>query len=105
MKILFDQGVPLPLRQYLSEHSITTAYEKEWSELSNGDLLIKAKRDEYDLLITTDQNLQYQQNLSNRDIAIIVLLTTSWPQIRLHIEKIRSATNSTSPGSFTEISC
>ncbi len=78
MKILFDQGTPVPLRRYLSGHTVDTAYERGWSELSNGDLLTTAESENYDLLITTDQNLRYQQNFVGRQIAIVVLLSTSW---------------------------
>lgn len=60
MKILFDQGTPAPLRRHLAGHSIDIAYERRWSNLSNGDLLEAAERDGYQLLITTDQNLRYQ---------------------------------------------
>jgi len=77
MKILFDQGTPVPLRQYLTGHSVTTAYEEGWSNLSNGDLLKFAEDNGYQLLVTTDRNLRYQQNLSDRQIVIVVLLSTS----------------------------
>ena len=77
MKILFDQGTPAPLRPYLAGHSVDTAYERGWSNLSNGNLLDAMERDGYQLLITTDQNLRYQQNLADRKLAIIVLLSTS----------------------------
>ena len=61
MKILFDQGAPAPLRRYLVGHSVDTAYERGWSDLRNGDLLARAEMDGYELLITTDQNMRYQQ--------------------------------------------
>jgi hypothetical protein len=77
MRILFDQGTPVPLRQYLTEHVVTTAYEEGWSNLSNGDLLKSAEDKGYQILVTTDRNLRYQQNLSDRQIAIVVLLSTS----------------------------
>ena len=64
MKILFDQGTPAPLRRYLAGHSVDTAYERGWSDLRNGDLLTEAEINGYDLLITTDQNMRYQQNLA-----------------------------------------
>ena len=57
MKILFDQGTPVPLRKYLIDHSVTTAYEEGWSNLLNGDLLKAAESQGYQILITTDQNL------------------------------------------------
>ncbi len=87
MRILFDQGTLVPLRQYLIEHSVTTAYEEGWSNLSNGDLLKSAEDKGYQIFVTTDRNLRYQQNLSDRQIAIVVLLSTSWPKIRTQTEK------------------
>ena len=60
MKLLFDQGTPVPLRRHLPEHSVATAYEAGWSGLSNGDLLTAAENAGYQILVTTDQNLRYQ---------------------------------------------
>jgi hypothetical protein len=99
VKILFDQGTPAPLRRELSKHTVTTAFEKGWSTLSNGDLLAKAEQ-EFDLLVTTDQNLQYQQNLAGRKIAILILPTTSWPSIRLHAIEIAAAIDRIKPGDY-----
>ena len=78
MRILFDQGVPAPLRDYLPGHEIRTAYELGWSALRNGELLSRAEA-QFDALITTDRNLKSQQNLSGLRIAILVLPTTSCP--------------------------
>lgn len=103
MKILLDQGVPAPLNRYLVGHSVDTAYKQGWSKLSNGDLLNAAEGAGYDLFITTDQNLRSQQNLSERQIAIVVLLSTSWPRIQLQVAKIGEIVDSISPGSYTEI--
>jgi hypothetical protein len=74
MRILFDHGTPAPLRRALTAHSVSTAYEMGWTELDNGALL-QAAEAEFDVLITTDQNLRYQQNLSGRRLAILVLPT------------------------------
>ena len=104
MKILFDQGTPAPLRRYLSGHAIDTAYEKGWSELSNGDLLSKAEQDGYEILITTDRNLRYQQNLADRQITIVVLLSTSWPRIQQHTDRIQAQVEAIQPGEYHEIS-
>ena len=103
MKILFDQGTPVPLRRYLVLHSDATAYEQGWSSLSNGDLLATAEAAGYDLLITTDQNLRYQQNLRERRIAIIVLRSTSWPRIRMQVEQIVEMVDTIGAGDYTEI--
>jgi predicted nuclease of predicted toxin-antitoxin system len=103
MKILFDQGTPVPLRRHLTEHVVDTAFERGWSNLENGELLDAAERDGYGLLITTDQNLKYQQNLGGRQLAILVLLSTSWPRIQLRIDDIQAAVDGIGPGDYTEI--
>jgi len=103
MKILFDQGTPLPLKGFLSEHTVDTTYECGWSTLQNGELLAAAENAGYELLITTDRNMKYQQNLSERVIAILVLLSTSWPRIQEKIEPIRSAIGLLSTGDYIEV--
>jgi len=103
MKILFDQGTPVPLRRYLTGHSVDTAYERGWSELRNGDLLERAERDGYELLITTDQNLKHQQNLGQSRLGILVLLSTSWPRIQLRIDDVKAAVNRMRPGEYGEL--
>lgn len=80
-----------------------TAYEEGWATLSNGDLLTAAETHGYDLLVTTDRNLRYQQNLRNRRIAIVVLLSTSWPRIRQHTEMIQQVIDAMPSGSYVEI--
>jgi len=77
VRILFDQGTPVPLRDSLTQHEVSTTYERGWSKLRNGELLDGAEREGFELLITTDSNLRYQQNLSARRLAIVVLLSTS----------------------------
>jgi hypothetical protein len=99
VKILFDQGTPAPLRRTLPNHTVITAFEKGWANLSNGNLLREAER-EFDLLITTDKNLQYQQNLAGRKIAILVLPTTSWPAIQQHQAKVAAAVDCIKPGDY-----
>lgn len=104
MRILFDQGTPVPLRRHLHPHSVDTAAELGWSELSNGELIATAENQGYDLLITTDQNLRYQQNLSERSISILVLTTTSWPRINRGVDKVNSALALLKAADFIEIS-
>ena len=72
MRILFDQGVPLPLRGFLTGHQVETAFRMGWAELKNGDLLNQAET-KFDLVVTTDKNWKYQQRISGRRIAIVVL--------------------------------
>jgi predicted nuclease of predicted toxin-antitoxin system len=103
MKILFDQGTPVPLRRYLPGHTIDTAYERGWSELSNGDLLATAEQEGYEILVTTDRNLRYQQNLAERQISIAVLMSTSWPRIKPQTERIKAFIDAIKPGDYQEI--
>ena len=103
MKILFDQGTPAPLRRHLPDHGIDTAYERGWSDLSNGELLDTAEKDGYEVFITTDQNLKYQQKLTDRHLAIVVLLSTSWPRIRQRVEEIRTVVEGTRHGDYIEV--
>lgn len=103
MKVLFDQGTPVPLRDQLSEHEVATVYELGWSTLENGELLAQAEANAFDILVTTDQNLKYQQNLSNRKIGIVVLGSPSWPRIQQVISDIQAAVNTVSPGGYIEV--
>ena len=103
MRVLFDQGTPVPLRQALVGHIVSTAYELGWATLKNGELLRSAEEAGFDVLVTTDTNLKYQQNLAARKIAVVVLATTSWPRIRVVAESINSAVNSASIGSYVEV--
>ena len=102
MKILFDHGTPAPLRRQLAGHEIATAFEMGWAKLSNGDLLAAADK-AFDVFITTDQNLRYQQNLGGRRLAILVLPTTSWPEIQNYMNKVVDAVNALKPGDFIEL--
>lgn len=103
MRILFDQGVPVPLRRALVGHEVVTAYERGWSTLKNGELLAAAERDGFDLFITTDTNLKYQQTLTDRTLAILVLGTTSWPRIRKAADTVAAAVAEAKPGRYAEI--
>ena len=84
-------------------HIVETAYEKGWSTLKNGELLARAEAGGFDALITTDQNLRHQQNLTARKIGVIVLLTTNWPRIRNHTNLVVQAIDNLHPGSYEEI--
>ncbi len=103
MRILFDQGTPVPLRRFLSGHDVTTAYERGWSSVTNGDLIRLAEEEGFELLITTDTNLRYQQNLQGRSLTILVLTTTSWPRIRQATGSIVAAIRGAEAGSYREL--
>lgn len=102
MRILFDQGTPLPLGDWLADHEIETTWQRGWSELSNGDLLVAAERANFDLLVTTDQNLRYQQDLSQRRLAILVLMVANWPALEPHTPAIAAAVETMQPGKYAE---
>jgi hypothetical protein len=103
MRILFDQGTPVPLRDHLPGHTIETAYERGWDKLSNGELLAATEREGFELFITTDQNLRYQQNLTGRKVSILILPTTRWPEIRQNASAIATAVADMKPGDFREL--
>ena len=103
MKILFDQGTPRPLREHLHGHSVDTAAERGWSGLGNGELIEAAEQEGYEVFITTDQNMRYQQNLTDRRLAIVILLSTAWPYVQPRIEEIRNALEEIRPGELREV--
>jgi hypothetical protein len=96
-------GYPGALRQLLVGHDVSTAYECGWSTLKNGELLSAAELEGFEVLVTTDKNLRYQQNLASRSIAILVLGTTSWPRIQSAAEIVVAAVAAVSPGTYAEI--
>ena len=103
MRILVDQSVPVPLRRQLAGHSVDTAAERGWETLSNGDLPESAGAEGYELLVTTDQSLRYQQRLADRPFGIVVLMTTAWPDIQRGVEAIRDAIDATEAGELREV--
>jgi hypothetical protein len=102
VKILFDQGTPVPLRRLLKGHNVSTAHEMGWSTLDNGALLAAAES-EFNVLITTDQNLRHQQSLAGLQLAILVLPTTSWPKLRGHAKLIAAAIAGLKPSQVLEL--
>jgi hypothetical protein len=103
MIVLFDHGIPAPLRTFLKDHTVKDAKSQGWDTLGNGDLLDAAEAAGFDVLLTTDKNLRYQQNLAGRKIAIVVLGNAQWPVLRLHVESVGIALNAAAPGTYTEV--
>ena len=103
MRILFDQGTPVPARHYLSHHAVSISAELGWARLQNGDLLNTAERAGFDLLLTTDKNLRYQQNLKERTIAIVVIGHSQWPALKPHMRRVVEAVDAATPGSYAEV--
>ncbi len=103
MRILFDQGTPAPLRRHLDSHVVDTAAERSWSDLDNGDLIDSAEQAGYEVLITTDQSLRFQQNLAGRRLAVAVLLSTAWPKVQLRVADIGTALDQIGVGELREV--
>ena len=103
MLVLFHQGTPVPIRPFLKEHTVQTTAERGWDTLENGELLKAAEAAGFDVLVTPDKNIRYQQNLALRTIALIVLGNPQWPVLRLHVQRVVAAVNAARPGSYTEV--
>jgi len=103
MRILFDQGVPRGLTASLGAHEVTEARKLGWEMISNGALLKLAEGAGFDLLLTTDKNVRYQQNLSDRKIALVVLGRSPWWLVRRRLNEIVAAVNNAAPGSYREV--
>ena len=103
MRILFDHDVPRPLRRHLTDHEVDTARERGWAELSNGELLNEAEREGYQVLITADQKMTYQQNIARRTFGVVVLMSNNWSQVREKVAAIQSALEGIDPGELREV--
>ena len=91
------------MRYQLHGHQVVLAYEQGWSTLENGELLSAAEAAEFEVFITTDKNLRYQQNLVHRKIALIVLSAPSWPRVQKIADRILQALETTKPNDYLEI--
>lgn len=103
MRILFDQGTPVPIAAYLREHTVRTTFQEGWDRLANGELLRAAEAAGFDVLLTTDNSIAYQQNLKERKLAIVVISRNRWRLVQRMIRKIVAAVNAATPGSCTLI--
>ena len=88
MRILFDQGTPAPLIPFLESHAVTKANDAGWDRISNGALLTAAEAAGFDILLTTDKQFRYQQNLTGRKIAIVVLANSTWRVVRRYVDRV-----------------
>jgi hypothetical protein len=103
MRILFDHGTPSGIARALADHEVTEATERGWDRISNGELLTKAEAEGFELLLTTDKNVRYQQNLKGRKIAIVVLGNSAWRMARKHLDRIATAVKEATPGGYVEV--
>jgi hypothetical protein len=103
MRVLFDQGTPVPIRPFLIGHTVRTAAQQQWDTLKNGDLLVAAEDAGFDVFVTTDRNIRHQQNLASRTIAVVVVGVQQWPALKPHIGLVVAAVDGATPGSYTEV--
>ena len=104
MRILFDKNVPVGVRRFLAEHEVRTVVEVNWPpQLENGELLKAAETASFDVLVTADQNIRYQQNLTGRRLALVVLGSNIWPVVRDHGTVIATNVDAATPGSYAFI--
>jgi hypothetical protein len=100
VRVLLDKSVPTGLRHLLAGHDVRTAEFEQWGELKNGKLLAAAEQAGFEVFVTSDQDIKFQQNLQDRKIAVVVLGTNKWRLIRVRIAEILAVVNSGQPGSY-----
>ncbi len=100
MRVSFDHNVPKKVRQFLTEHPVSTAVEMGWAELENGQLLKAAQDEGFAVMMTGDKNLSYKQNLKERTLAIVVLSTNNWNILKRFPDRLAAAVNAATPGRF-----
>jgi len=103
MLVLFDHGTPRSITRWRHGHTVEEAHARGWDRLTNGELLKVAEEAGFDVLLTTDKNIQYQQNLKGRRIAIVVLGNPQRPAVHRYIERVVAAVNAATPGSYAEV--
>jgi hypothetical protein len=103
MLILFDNGTPRGLARHLGGHTVEESRSRGWEELKNGELIDAAEQAGFDLIVTTDKNIRYQQNLKARKVALVVLGNSQWPMVKLVVGTIAAAVNAAEPGSYVEV--
>ncbi len=103
MKILFDANTPAPLARFLRGHEVVRADELGWQGLENGALLDAAEQARFDLLLTCDQNVRYQQNFASRKLALVILSSNHWPTLRRIAARIATAVDFVQPGNIVRV--
>ena len=102
MRILIDECVPRQIKSILTEHNCATVQEMHWNGFENGDLLVQAER-EFEMFITADKNLAYQQNLSKRTIIIVELSSNDWRRIKNSAQTILERIRHCSVGEYAKV--
>jgi hypothetical protein len=103
MLVLVDQSAPRGLRTHFPDHEVVLARQRGWHELASGDLIAAAEAGGFDVLITADQNIQYQQNLTGRRLALVVLTTNHWDTIRPNLARVVAAVEAIEAGGYVTV--
>lgn len=103
MRVLFDNGTPRGLASALTNHTVEEARAHGWDTLRNGELLDAAEAAGFDIFVTTDRNIRFQENLTARKIAVVVLSKGRWRLIRQRLPAIATAVAGAVPGSLVEV--
>jgi predicted nuclease of predicted toxin-antitoxin system len=102
MKVLLDECTPRVVKNRLPAHDINTVQEMGWAGIKNGELLTLAEQ-QFEVFITTDKNLRYQQNLSQRKLAFVLLPSNQVPVVETVIPTLEAALTTIKVGDFVEI--
>ena len=105
MRVLLDENLDHRLRKYLGEHDVVTVSYMGWIGLKNGELLRMAEENGFQVFVTGDRTLSHEQNLTGRQLAIIVLSSIELPILRKHLSSIVDAIDRALPGSFQAVDC
>ena len=103
VRVLFDHNIPKGIAFSLKEHDVTIAVELGWESISNGKLLAQAEAAEFDVMLTADKNIRYQQNLKKRRIAIVLLTNPTWRDVMPYVDRVVAGINAATPGSYAEV--
>ena len=103
MRVLFDHNIPSGTARALVGHQVTQTIERGWQRLSNGQLIANAEEAGFDVLLTADKRIRYQQNLKGRRIAVVVIGNPTWRILRKHLDRVLEAVNTATAGSYAEV--
>ena len=105
MKVLLDENIPHNLLKHLRGHDVTTVAHKGWGGLKNGELLTALERAGFEVFVTGDQGIEYQNRITGRRFGIVALSTNNWPIIRRSLAKIAAAVSAAQPGRVASVDC
>ena len=101
--VLLDKNIPWGIRRHLAGHTVRTTEDEGWSDLSNGALLLAAEQTGFKVMLTADQRIRSQQNLTGRRLALVVLSSPAWPVVKDYIPAIEAAVDAAIPGTYHEV--